>query len=345
MMQVALLSPAIGTGNIGDHFIEIAIRRLLAEDVVYQRFTIRRKLTANEIDRLNECDCALVCGTNLYQRDWHSELTPGVLESIQVPIIPFGVGSSAATLDSLTVGTETNEMILALHQRCAVGSVRDPHALSVVLKSGVTNAMLTACPVLFWSGLSTPPTFEATPRRRIILTARNWLMHQWPNNVDNPAQIAFLKEVLSGLKDFHVTFAVHEEYDLRLVDVLGLAPDQVFTSENPDDYVALYTNPDHIVLAMRLHAGMLAVANGVPAVFVGHDTRTYSFCEMTGLPCIELFAPDAAEACVSAVKRVADGDLTAFQSLVERYQTLARSMSEFMTANALPTRGGFAVHS
>jgi hypothetical protein len=41
---------------------------------------------------------------------------------------------------------------------------------------------------------------------------------------------------------------------------------------------------------MRLHAGMLAVANGVPALFIGHDTRTYSFCEMMGLECIELFA-------------------------------------------------------
>jgi polysaccharide pyruvyl transferase WcaK-like protein len=336
MMQIALLSPAIGSGNIGDHFIEMAIRRLLAEDVVYKRFTIRRKLTADEIDRLNACDCAVVCGTNLYQRDWHSELTSDVLASIAIPIIPFGVGSSAATLDSIAVGTVTQEMIKALHGRCKVGSVRDPHALSVVSETGVSNAMLTGCPVLFWSGLSALPAFEARPRRRLILTARNWLMHRWPDNVDNPVQIEFLRELLSRLTDFGITFAVHEDYDLRLVEVLGLTPDQVFASENPDDYVALYTNPDHIVLAMRLHAGMLAVANGVPAVFVGHDTRTYSFCDMTGLPCIELFAPGAAAACASAVRDMADGDVTSFQVLGRPYETLSNAMSRFMTANSLP---------
>jgi polysaccharide pyruvyl transferase WcaK-like protein len=342
-VQIALLSPAIGTGNIGDHFIEMAIRRLLGGDVSYQRFTIRRKLTADEIQQINTCDCAVICGTNLYQRDWHSELTPEILDAIRVPVIPFGVGSSAATLDSQTVGTATRDMIQALHRRCVIGSVRDPHAMSVAAGTGVSNALLTGCPVLFWSATSTPPVFEPKPRRRIIVTARNWLMHQWPDNVDNPVQLTFLKTVLSELKEFDITFAVHEDYDLRLIEVLGLSADQVFSSDDPDAYVALYTNTVHVVLAMRLHAGMLAVANGVPAVFVGHDTRTYSFCEMTGLPCIELFASDAAADCVAAIRRITKGDMSDFAPLAQRYAELSRAMSEFMSANSLPAQRGFTV--
>ena len=93
--HIALLSPAVGTGNVGDHFIDVAIRRLLREDVVYHSFSIRRPLTAGEIEQINQTSCALICGTNLYQHDWESALTMANLERIKVPVIPFGVGSSA----------------------------------------------------------------------------------------------------------------------------------------------------------------------------------------------------------------------------------------------------------
>src|SRR5262245_53073879 len=94
--KVALLSPAVGTGNVGDHFIESAIRRLLREETAYARFSIRRPLTPAEIDAINGTSCAVLCGTNLYQHDWESALTPEILARVRVPVIPFGVGGSAA---------------------------------------------------------------------------------------------------------------------------------------------------------------------------------------------------------------------------------------------------------
>src|ERR1700756_4937618 len=91
--HIALLSPAVGSGNVGDYFIEAAIRRLLHEDVAYQRFSIRRSLTEPEGEAIHATHAAIVCGTNLYQHDWCSALMPDVLERIRVPVIPFGVGS------------------------------------------------------------------------------------------------------------------------------------------------------------------------------------------------------------------------------------------------------------
>ena len=336
MRHFALLSPAVGTGNVGDHFIELAIRRLLGEDVDYRRFSIRRTLGAAELAEIDRCECALLCGTNLYQRDWHSALTPEILARIRVPVIPFGVGSSAATLDDRELGDMTRRMALALHRACRAGSVRDPHSLGVVASAGVTNAVLTGCPVLYWAGGGTAPVFARRRRRRVILTARNWLMHRWPDNVDHPVQIRFLREVLGRLAGREVVFAVHEDYDLRLVETLGLQPEQLFSSPNAGEYVALYTDPDHVVLAMRLHAGMLAVANGVPAAFVGHDTRTYSFCEMTGLPCVELFEEGAAERSAAEVLRLLEGDVAPFAPLGPAYARLAETMREFLVASGLP---------
>src|SRR5436305_424429 len=144
--QISLLSPAVGTGNVGDYFIEYAIRRLLRDDVVYHRFTIRRPLTAAEIDQINATDFAVLCGTN----------------------------------------------------------------------------------------------------------------------VDQPVQIAVLRGILAALPPEQVLFAVHEDYDARLVPLLDLPRGAVFHSERFEDYVHLYTDPDHVVLALRLHAGMLGLANGLP---------------------------------------------------------------------------------
>ncbi len=153
--RIALLSPAVGTNNVGDHLIEWAVRRLLGEDVVYDRFTIRRPLRPDEIEVINTSSCAIICGTNLYQYEWESALTPEALARIKVPVIPLGVGGSAATLAETDVSHQTRRMIRAIHQRCTTGSVRDPHAAQVVALAGVNNIVLTGCPVLFWAGAST----------------------------------------------------------------------------------------------------------------------------------------------------------------------------------------------
>ena len=336
--NIALLSPAVGTPNVGDSFIETAIRRLLRDDVDFQRFSIRRPLEQREIDAINECACALICGTNLYQHDWHSALTPAVIERFKVPVIPFGVGSSAASLGDIGVSDMTRQMIQIMHSRCALGSVRDPHSALVVGSSGVTNFVTTGCPVLFWSGRETLPMIQPLKRHRIVVTARNWLMHRWPDNVDHPVQIHFLRAILEHFPDDQVVFAVHEEWDDRLVDLIPIPRHLVFRSNDPEDYVRLYTNPANIVLAMRLHAGMLALANGVPAVFVGHDTRTYSFCEMMDVEYVDLFATSCADECIKRLQQILDGDLSSLVGTHSRYQQLCAAMRRFLTANSLPVR-------
>ena len=334
--HVALLSPSVGTPNVGDHFVEMAIRRLLRDDVVYHRFTVRRPLTTSELDAINATTCALVCGTNLYQHDWHSALTPGIVSRIRVPVVPFGVGGSARRLDEIEVSDTTREMIRMFHSRCALGSVRDPHGARVVAHAGVENAILTGCPVLFWGRQRVLPPVLPAERRRVVVTARNWLMHRWPDNVNHPVQINFLRTVLASFPPDQLVFAVHEDWDEQLVDLLDIPRPMVFRSERPEEYVSIYSNPENVILAMRLHAGLLAVANGVPAVFVGHDTRTYSGCNMMGLDYVELFEETCADECVERLRRIMDGDAALFAGLQARYERLRKAMAEFLEANSLP---------
>jgi polysaccharide pyruvyl transferase WcaK-like protein len=331
---IALLSPAVGSGNIGDHLIELAIRRLLG-DLHCERFSIRRTLSAEEIERINAMSCAVICGTNLYQYEWESALTPAVLAQIKVPVIPFGVGGSAATLGDTAVGETTLKMIRSLHERCVVSSVRDPHAAAVLDRAGVRNFVLTGCPVLYWAQAPELPGSTARARRRLVVTARNWLMHRWPDAVDHPVQIALLRRIFDRFASQDLVFAVHEEFDRNLVQRLGLPRRLVVDSADPSDYLRLYTDPDNVVFAMRLHAGMLALANGLPTVFVGHDTRTYAFCEMLGLDCIALFDEDCVDRSIAALERVLAGAGALPASASLRFRELRGAMDRFMAMNGL----------
>jgi len=335
--QIPQLSPAVGTGNIGDHFIDAAIRRLLRDDVTYHSFSIRRALSAAEIEQINRTSAALICGTNLYQHDWESALSPAALEQIKVPVIPFGVGSSAATLDDTFVSDSTRTMIRAIHDRCALGGVRDEHAEQVAARAGVKNLIVTGCPVLFWAGQTNLPPVTSRPRRRLVLTARNWLMHHWPDNVDHPVQIELLRQVLGDFVPHPYVFAVHEEFDRRLIEALKIPADHVVDSKDSREYIRLYTDPDNVVLALRLHAGMLALASGVATVFVGHDTRTYAFCNLLGIECIELFAKDCAACCVRRLQSALSGEPPPCDERAESAFTQLRgSMNRFLAANEVP---------
>jgi hypothetical protein len=340
--RIALLTPALGTGNVGDHFIELAVGRLLDANVEYTRISTRVAPSHEDIEAVNACECALLCGTNLYQHDWHSELTPEHLAALEVPVIPFGVGSSAAALSDLDVGSETAAMVRALHAHCVAGSVRDPFTVAVIERLGVENSVLTGCPVLFWSGAAELPAPARVGRRRLVITARNWLMHRWPDAVDHPVQIEYLRQVIAAFADDDYVFAVHEDFDESLVDALAIPAERVVGGDAPEDFVALYTDPANVVLAMRLHAGMLALANGVPAVFVGHDTRTYSFCQMLGLDWIELFGRDAAERTIARLRAELSGEPAPLDDARRAYRTLRERMTTFLALNELPAGPAFA---
>ena len=95
-MKLALLTPAIGSRNAGDAMIESAIRRLVPAES-FERFTLRRALTGEEIAALNACDAAIICGSNLYQNKLQCALDADFLNRLRVPLIPRTAPTSVST--------------------------------------------------------------------------------------------------------------------------------------------------------------------------------------------------------------------------------------------------------
>src|SRR6185437_7846381 len=91
--------------------------------------------------------------------------------------------------------------------------------------------------------------------------------------------------------------------------------------------------------ALRLHAGMLALANGLPTVLVGHDTRTYSFCQMLGLEWTELLGEGAPLAAVRRLRAALEGDPGDVADVRSAARPLMADMAAFLAANGLPSEG------
>lgn len=327
---LALFSAAVNGDNSGDALIVDSIQRLLAGHQ-FKTFPLLEPLSETQLEAVNDCDAAIICGTNLYQHAFVCALTPAVLERIRIPIIPLGVGSSAPIGKLPAMNREGVRAVRMVHERCALGSVRDPVSLEFARSLGIRNVELTGCPVLF-HGLA-EPRFEAPSTDRLFLSIRARLLHveeSW-----NAKQQATLRRLC---REFHPTLVLQSPYDIPIADDLvrefGLASLQD-ADWQAQSMIAGATQASRVV-GFRLHFGMLALAHGKPATFLATDTRTSGFCEMVGVP-------------YHAVQTYRDDDVLAelrqpqpgLERFLVNWRSLRTAMAGLLDANGL----SHALHS
>lgn len=87
------------------------------------------------------------------------------------------------------------------------------------------------------------------------------------------------------------------------------------------------------VVRFRLHGNLLALANGIPALYFTYDTRTREFVKALGIPSVEAKKMDRFS--LAAAWDSADFDLFE-RAYVRRYAELQR----FLKENQIPHRLG-----
>jgi Glycosyl transferases group 1/Polysaccharide pyruvyl transferase len=275
---LALLSAAVNGDNSGDALIVDAIRRLLVGHSLHE-LPLLQPLTGAQVEEINACDAAVICGTNLYQAGFACELTPAVLERLRVPILPLGIGSSAPIGRLPAMNAEGVRAVRMIHERCAVGSVRDPVTLEFVRGLGIRNVELTGCPVLFHA--LAEPTFGTASSDRLVLSVRARLLHveeHW-----NAKQMVTLRRLC---REFRPTLLLQSPYDMPIAE--ELVREFGLESLHDDNWGAgpmvRGVLQSTRTAGFRLHFGMLSLAHGRPATFLATDTRTSGFCDMVGVP-------------------------------------------------------------
>lgn len=325
-MRISLLSAAVNGDNSGDAMIEEGLRRILVADA-FERFPLLSPLTADHIALINRTECAVICGTNLYQQVFACTLNSDTIRRIKVPIIPIGIGSSAAIGQVPRMKWLHARVVRRLHSRCPKGSVRDPASLKFIQSIGVKNAVLTGCPVLF-HGL-TPPNFDGSGKG-MTLSIRARLLHVTGNLLGDE------QSALEALcRRYTPVLVAQSPYDLEIGrELCGKYGLEMI--HDPAWQGSVYEGQarrQRLACGFRLHYGMISLSYGKPAYFIAHDSRAASFCDMMGIPFFDIEGFSLERLCAAIDAGAFDG--VAFR---KRWCEMAAAMNEFLRENGLTSR-------
>lgn len=290
------------------------LKRLPIHHLEIEEFTYLERPSQEEIERINRCDQAVFVGTNVFQSHalgW--AWLPEDWRRIQIPYWFYGVGYSGPLQgDPREICEETNELVNWSRGAEAIG-VRDPHTARWLKERGV-HSELVGCPVLGYT-----KTFSgvALGEGKPVLAVRQILLHSPGEEAAATQRVMidwFFKEYPDGI------CVVQEPADLSLLEGKPVVTDF--------EEIVHVLSQARFVLSGRLHAGMLALTLGRPAVFLAHDTRVASFCEMVGLPSRKLNCEGLREA-IHAIQTIERGDLTEFHLAVTRIPLFRKRLDLF----------------
>lgn len=280
-----------------------------------ERLSYLRRPTPEELERINRCDQVILVGTNIFQSHepgWRWQ--PEDWQQIEVPYWFYGVGySGPLQQDPRDIGPLVKELIKWTFGAEGVG-VRDPQTLSWLSSFGIESKLI-GCPVLAYAeSFSKIAGGEGRP----VLAVRKLLLHD-PGDEAAAAQRVmidwFFKEYPEGV------CVVQEPADLQLLEGRPALTEL--------DEIIQALSHARFVLTTRLHTGMLALSLGRPAVFLAHDTRVASFCEMLGLP-LQTLSFEGLKQAIGAIQAIERGDLAKFSKAAEHMPIFRERLEHFL---------------
>jgi len=320
-MKIALVLPAEGSQNLGNTMICESTERLLRRISFIgevERFSFLRRPSHEELERLNQCDLAIFVGTNIFQPHvlgW--EWQPEDWRQVHIPYWLYGVGYSGPLKNDPQEICPPMVELISWDAGAEGLGVRDPQTVRW-LSSFYIDSELIGCPVLAYADSFS----QITPGEgRPVLAVREILLHS-PGEEAQAAQRVMIDWFFEKYPD-GVAIA-QEPADLKLLEGRPILT-------RFEDIIEALAQA-RFVFTARLHAGMMALSFGRPAVFLAHDTRVASFCEMIGLPMRELSFAGLAES-IKAIHTIERGDLDEFQESVPQILCFRQRLEEFLKAS------------
>ncbi|MGH1372420.1 MAG: polysaccharide pyruvyl transferase family protein [Cellvibrionaceae bacterium] len=330
--KVAFINPRLSTNNVGDHFIEDSVKKILAYD---KELSIdidpRKPLNPGDIERINQCDVAVIVGTNL----WYAHVAkPGrwmitidELDQITIPFVPLGVGTTQHkyNIDTFCFDEETVALLKKIHEKCEFSSARDPRTFEVLKAAGIENVRMTGCPTLY---RSLKPVWNLNKKnsKQVVITARKGHDRNISIIVDELIRRG-MKPVLAAqkIKDLYCSRRKLPFFQKKMEELyeFDIKPYQKLVDES------------YGAIGWRLHGNMFHLAHGNPTMFFANCTRCWSFSQGFELPCI--YAEDKEiipkEELIESVDRFLRADY--FDDFSIQYKKNYQSMKSFLEENGI----------
>jgi hypothetical protein len=293
------------TRNVGDHFVQRGIERMIREFVpaaTFELFNVNSRgsdetgygLTRANVERANrEADLVVVGGSNLYEGSlrwpWGVHVEAGALERLRVPLFLLGMGTGSDFLSRThRPSRRAREEIRLLNERADFSGVRDTLTLEWLRDLGVSKAELTGDPATFI--FNRPARGAAAGEHVLVVTPplRFWSGGSRFWRVRMRGRALFRAEVslahaLAG-RGLKVVVACNDPADLPLaLELFGERFEgRVACPQSPEEYFRLLSDSRAVVTG-RLHTAVVAFSLGLPFALIDADQRSHGFVETYGL--------------------------------------------------------------
>ena len=302
--------------NTGDEFVYDSSLKLLNFDML-DVLKIANPTQA-DIDRYNaEFDYVFLRASNYIHPAMNWEQAVPVLEKLKIPVVVFGIGAQAPSRGPLTLSDETKRVMRLIADSTTSVGVRGAYTAEVLWNIGIKNVRIVGCPTAFRRKnpelrIDLPPLDTV---QRVGVTLRREVSPAYAQQVGR--YLSLHRELVKAMAArFDVELMAQGEVEEKKI-VLGTAeqkaealaqlcarPDakhyfdetmlhlyrtKLFYSDVVADYEQLVRTKD-LVLGYRLHGNLMALANGVPAIYFTYDSRTSEFAETFAIPSFDVFA-------------------------------------------------------
>jgi hypothetical protein len=302
--------------NIGDAFVYDSSLKLLNFDVL--DVVKIANPTDTDIARYNaEFDYVFLRASNYIHPAMKWEQAVPVLEKLKIPVVVFGIGAQAPSRGPLTLSAETKRVLRLIADSTTSVGVRGAYTAEVLWDIGIKNVRIVGCPTAFRRNnpelrIDLPPLETV---QRVGVTLRREVSPAYAQQVGR--YLSLHRELVKAMAArFDVELMAQGEVEEKKLvlgtpeqkaaalaqlrarpdakyyfdeTMLALYQTRLFYSDVVADYEQLVRTKD-LVLGYRLHGNLMALANGVPAVYFTYDSRTSEFAETFAIPSFDVFA-------------------------------------------------------
>lgn len=299
--------------NIGDAFVyDSSLKILDFAELVPVYVPEGEADLAAHVEQIDSLDYVFLRGSNYINTNGKWDHITPVLEKTKVPIIAFGIGVQAPDTAEVFVNESTKRFLQLIADRSVTVGVRGQLSKKALATIGIRNVRIIGCPTAF---RSRQPEIrlqrvDADGIERLGFTLRRkthgramlqrYLMRslsaEFPTTIFCAGEleekaIYYAGRGLVSDPDATMTAAVNalvsEDWLFGQNDpLLGLYLSSLAVFESVGEFEAEIRTMS-AVTGFRLHGNLLALATGVPALYVTYDSRTREFVETLGIPFVE----------------------------------------------------------
>lgn len=280
------------------------------------------------------------------------------VEKLDIPVVMIGLGTqndSYRTVPDVPDGTV--RLIRAVAERSHSVSVRGRYTREVLSKYGITNVTVTGCPSLYWDIRHSPvarlqtealrntgPTLLHSTRysaihepfartrsihrqifRLAFRTNNDLVLQSEPEEISMITEASHKPELNEEVKS--LMLRIYDANDWPHLEAFIKRHTRVFFDPGPWSSASQTYGR---VFGTRLHATIMALNSGVPAVIVHHDSRTREMSEFAALPTFQPGLGRLGEKTIQKAIKKAD-----FSAYASTRRTNMNIYSTFLRENGL----------